>query len=201
MACVASMSALQMRTTVRPAVSSRSSVITMKTYASIKEAQADIAAQEAAAAAPVKAVKAPREARAPREVKPREVREPRAAKAPKAKAAPPAPPVVPLTAAQQRAAMEAELATIQASRKAAEAELKALKSKRGGGGSSSASLPSVTLPSLPKFSAPKFELTAAGSDASPLTGPGAYGLGAGLALGLAPAGALIGFRAFLMQRK
>jgi hypothetical protein len=102
--------------------------------------------------------------------------------------------------------MEAELAAIQASRKAAEAELKAAqdaakaaKSKAGGGGGG-VSLPSV---SLPKLSAPKFDLSipTSSSDASPLTGPGAYGLGAGLALGLVPAGALISARAFLMQRK
>ena len=103
--------------------------------------------------------------------------------------------------------MEAELAAIQASRKAAEAELKAAqdaakaaKSKAGGGGGGGVSLPSV---SLPKLSAPKFDLSipTSSSDASPLTGPGAYGLGAGLALGLVPAGALISARAFLMQRK
>ena len=129
-----------MRATVRPAVSSRSSVTTMKTYASLKEAQAAIAAEEAAAAAPAKAVKAPREPRAPREApKPRE---PRATKASAAKAEPPPPPPpAPLTAAEQRSAMEAELAAIQASRKAAEAELKAAqdasksaKAKVGGGG-------------------------------------------------------------------
>ena len=208
LACVAAVSALApgMRATVRPAVSSRSSVTTMKTYASLKEAQAAIAAEEAAAAAPAKAVKAPREPRAPREApKPRE---PRATKA--APPAPPPPPPAPLTAAEQRSAMEAELAAIQASRKAAEAELKAAqeasksaKAKVGGGGGGSVSLPSVSLPKLSAPSVPKFDLSipTSSSDASPLTGPGAYGLAAGLALGLVPAGALISARAFLMQRK
>ena len=195
--CVAAASAFApgMRAPVRPAVSSRNSVTTMKTYASIKEAQEAMAAEEAAAAAPKKAAKAPREPRAPRE--PPKPREPRATKA---KAAPPAPPPPPLTAAEQRAALEAELAAIQASRKAAEAELKAAQAatKKAKGG---VSLPSPTLPSISLPSAPKFDLTSSGKDASPLTGPGVYGLAAGLALGLVPAGALISARAFLMQRK
>ena len=38
------------------------------------------------------------------------------------------------------------------------------------------------------------------TDASPLTSPGAYGLFAGLALGVAPAGALIALRSKLMSR-
>ena len=202
-----------MRATVRPAVSSRSSITNMKTYASLKEAQEAIAAEEAAAAKPAKAARAPKEPKAPREP-----REPRATKAPKAKAAPPAPPpppAAPLTPAQQRSALEAQLAEIQASRKAAEEELKAAqgaasKAKAkvgggggggGGGGDRKASLPSVTLPKFEApgggLSLPKFDLSVptASSDASPLTGPGAYGLGAGLALGLVPAGALIGVRA------
>ena len=184
-----------MRATVRPAVSPRSSVTTMKTYASLKEAQAAVAAEEAA--------KAPREAPKPRK--------PRATKAPAAKAAPPAPPVpapAPLTAAQQRSAVEAELAAIQASRKAAEAELKAAQdaskaAKAKVGGSGGVSLPSLSLPKFSAPSVPKFDLSipTSSSDASPLTGPGAYGLAAGLALGLVPAGALISARAFLMQRK
>lgn len=197
LSCVAAASAFApgMRAPVRPAVSSRNSITTMKTYASIKEAQEAMAAEEAAAAAPKKAAKAPREPRAPRE--PPKPREPRATKA---KAAPPAPPPPPLTAAEQRAALEAELAAIQASRKAAEAELKAAQAatKKAKGG---VSLPSPTLPSISLPSAPKFDLTSSGKDASPLTGPGVYGLAAGLALGLVPAGALISARAFLMQRK
>ena len=205
--CLAAVSAVApgMRATVRPAVSSRSSVTTMKTYASLKEAQAAVAAEEAAAA-PVKAVKAPREPR-PRGEAPKP-REPRIAKDPEAKAVPSAPPPAPLTAAQQRSAVEAELAAIQASRKAAEAELKAAQdaskaAKAKVGGSGGVSLPSLSLPKFSAPSVPKFDLSVptGSSDASPLTGPGAYGLAAGLALGLVPAGALIGARAFLMQRK
>ena len=105
-----------------------------------------------------------------------------------------------------RTALEKELAAIQASRKAAEAELKAAQAAankaKGGVSLPSVSLPSApTLPSISLPSAPKFDLTSSGKDASPLTGPGAYGLAAGLALGLLPAGALIGVRAFLLQRK